>query len=172
MSSSPVPLAPGQAAPAISFSDAAGGSIDLSSVLALGSGRPTLLVFFKTSCPVCKLAWPYLQKLHLVRGDAVRIVGVSQDDAPAARRFYADNGGATFALLLDPAPRYTASNAFGVESVPLHVLIEPDGTIARLFMGWQRREMDELARQLADRNHLSFIPVIAESDPVPSFKPG
>jgi peroxiredoxin len=171
-SSRPASPAPGQAAPAVTFVDPTGGPIDLDDVLTLGNGRPTLLVFFKSSCPVCKLAWPYLQKLHDVRSDAVRIVGVSQDDAPAARRFYADQGGATFGLLLDPEPKFTASNAFGVESVPHHVLIEPDGTIARLFSGWQRREMDELARLLADRNHFPFIPAIAEGDPVPSFKPG
>ncbi|MEO6324514.1 MAG: TlpA disulfide reductase family protein [Thermoanaerobaculia bacterium] len=167
----PAPL-PGKAAPAATFVDLDSGPLSLDALLARADSRPTLLVFFKTSCPVCKLAWPYLQQLHLVRGDAVRVVGVCQNDAASARAFHAEYGKATFPLVLDPEPAFAASNAYGVESVPHHVLIEPDGIVSRVFSGWQKREMEELARQLAEKNHHPFIPVFAEGDPVPTFKPG
>src|SRR5450756_3208541 len=118
------------AAPKVRFRTTEGATLSTADVVARGHSLPVLLAFFKTSCPICQLTWPYLQRLHRAYGaKAVHVVGVSQDDAASSRAYYAANGGATFDLLLDPEPTFVASNAFDVESVPLIVLLAPDGTI-------------------------------------------
>lgn len=135
-------------------------------------GRPVLLVFFKTSCPVCQLDWPYLERLHRAHGESLRVIGVSQDDADASRRYHAAHGKATFELALDPAPAFAASNAYGVESVPHHVLLAPDGLVTKVSSGWSRSLLEDLDGELAARRGKSPAGVVPEGDPVAVFKPG
>ncbi len=134
--------------------------------------RPLLLAFFKASCPTCKLTWPYLERLHRSYGGAVRVVGVSQNDAATADRFFAEFGAATFDLALDPEPAFRVSNAFDVDAVPHLVLLAPDGTVRAVFAGWQKAEMEGLARLLASESGLPLVPVVPPGDPVPAMKPG
>src|ERR1039458_2846678 len=106
-------------APNARFRTPEGALLSTADVVGKGHGLRVLLAFFKTSCPICRLTWPYLQRLHeAYGGKTVHVVGVSQDDAVSSRAYYAANGGATFELLLDPEPTFVASNAFGVEAVP------------------------------------------------------
>lgn len=134
--------------------------------------RPVLLAFFKASCPTCKLTWPYLERLHRSYGAAVRVVGISQNNAATAESFYTEFGHATFDLALDLEPAYRASNAFDVDAVPHLVLLAPDGTVRAVFAGWQKAEMEGLARLLASESGLPLVPVVPPGDPVPAMKPG
>jgi peroxiredoxin len=160
------------AAPNARFRTPEGTLLSTADVVAKGHGLPVLLAFFKTSCPICRLTWPYLQRLHEAYGrQAVHVVGVSQDDATSSRAYYAENGGATFDLLLDPEPTFVASNAFDVESVPLLVLLSPDGTIEDTFAGWSRKRMEELGARFASKS-VPFVPVVPPGDPVREFSAG
>ena len=162
----------GAFAPDARFRTPGGGSLSTSDVLASGHGLPVLLAFFKTSCPVCRLTWPYLQRLHeAYGGKSVHVVGVSQDDAASSRAFYAAHGAATFDLLLDPEPTFVASNAFRVESVPLLVLLAPDGTIDDTFAGWSKKRMEELGARFASTS-VPLVPVVPPGDPVREFSAG
>ncbi|MGZ5427103.1 MAG: peroxiredoxin family protein, partial [Thermoanaerobaculia bacterium] len=125
------------AAPRVRFRTTEGAALSTADVVARGHSLPVLLAFFKTSCPICQLTWPYLQRLHRAYGaKAVHVVGVSQNDADSSRAYYAEHGGATFDLLLDSEPTFAASNAFGVESVPHLVLLSPEGLVEDVFAGW------------------------------------
>ena len=165
-------LLTGSAAPETRFRTPAGGSLSPAEVAAAGNGLPVLLAFFKASCPVCRMTWPYLQRLHeAYGGKSVRVVGVSQDDEATSRAYYAANGAATFDLLLDPEPTFVASNAFDVESVPLLVLLAPDGTIEDAFGGWSKKRMEALGARFASKN-VPLVPVIPPGDPVREFSAG
>jgi peroxiredoxin len=160
------------AAPNARFRTPEGALLSTADVVAKGHGLPVLLAFFKTSCPICRLTWPYLQRLHEAYGrQAVHVVGVSQDDAAASRAYYAANGNATFDLLLDPEPTFAASNAFQVESVPLLVLLSPDGTIEDSFAGWSKNRIEALGARFASKS-VPFVPVIPPGDPVREFSAG
>src|SRR5664279_5622125 len=162
----------GSAAPNARFRTPEGGALSTKEVVASGHGLPVLLAFFKTSCPICQLTWPYLQRLHAAYGGkSVRVVGVSQDDAASSRAFYATHGAATFDLLLDPEPTFAASNAFDVESVPLLVLIAPDGTIEDAFTGWSKKRMEALGARFASPA-VPLVPVIPPGDPVREYSAG
>src|ERR1700690_3808357 len=119
-------MEPSAAAPMVRLRTTEGAILSTADVVARGQGLPVLLVFFKTSCPICQLTWPYLERLHRAYGSkAVHVVGVSQNDVASSRAFYVEHGGATFDLLLDPEPAFAASNVFAVESVPHLVLLSP-----------------------------------------------
>lgn len=168
-------ISPGQVAPATRFRSTEGAALTTKDVLALGAGLPVLLAFFKTSCPICRMTWPYLQRLHeAYGGKAVHVVGVSQDDAASSRTYYRENGGAGFELLLDPEPTFVASNAFGVESVPHIVQISKDGVIEDVFAGWSKLRMEALGVRLAAgrKPFMPVIPVVPPGDPVREFSAG
>jgi peroxiredoxin len=159
-------------APEVSFQTPDGGDVTTSQLVAGSNGLPVLLVFFKTSCPTCKLSWPYLQKLHAAYGGkSVRVVGVAQDPAEAARAFSAEFGGATFELVVD-APPYPASNAFHVESVPHLSLLSPVGALENLYEGWSKDSIEALGARLAAMKGLAPAELVAPGDPVAPFKPG
>lgn len=160
------------AAPRILFRTAEGATLSTAEVVARGRGLPILLAFFKTTCPICQLTWPYLERLHRAYGGkAVHVVGVSQNDAKSSRSYYAEFGGATFDLLLDPEPGFAASNAFDVESVPHLVLLSPEARVEDVFSGWSKARMDALGARFASKK-VPLVPVVPPGDPVRDSAPG
>ncbi|MGA7990679.1 MAG: TlpA disulfide reductase family protein [Thermoanaerobaculia bacterium] len=166
-------LSPGSPAPAAPFVRLGGGKATAADLLAEANGLPLLLAFFKASCPTCRLTWPYLQRLHeAYGGKAVHVVGVSQNDAATARKFFEECGKATFDLVLDPEPRFEASNAFRVEAVPHLALVSSTGILEDVFEGWSKTKMEALGTRLAGARKLARIPVVPPGDPVRDFAAG
>jgi peroxiredoxin len=161
----PEMLAAGVRAPEVSFRTLDGRSQTLADLLA---GGPVVLAFFKVTCPVCQMALPYLDRLHrgAVRdGAAMQFIGVSQDDAAAAREF-ASEFNITFPVLLDEASRgYTASNAFAIHSVPSVFLIEPDGRVSASGHGFSKKDIEALGRRAG-------VAPFEPAERVPDFRPG
>jgi peroxiredoxin len=172
MGSSPV-LSPERKLAAVSFVRPEGGMVTAADLLAEANGLPLLLAFFKVSCPTCRLTWPYLQRLHeAYGGTAVRVVGISQNDAAESRRFFDEWGKATFDLVLDPEPAFAASNAFHVEAVPHLALVSPPGILGETFAGWSKAKMEALGTRLAGARALARIPVVPPGDPVRDVQAG
>ena len=144
------PYTPGMAhskAPDAPFARQDGTRARTADLLADAGGLPLLLAFFKTSCPTCRLAWPYLQRLHAAYGEkAVHVVGVSQNTAKESREFFEEFGKATFNLVLDPEAHFEASNAFHVEAVPHLALISPAASSKRRSRAGRRRRWRRSAR--------------------------
>src|SRR5438270_784740 len=88
-------LEAGAKTPAFELKNLQGALVSLQSVL---ETRPALFAFFKSSCPVCQLTLPYLERM--APSVTVQFVGISQDDANTTKAF---NGrfGITFPTLLD-----------------------------------------------------------------------
>ncbi len=150
--------ATGSGAPGFRLRTPGGEEVALGGLLAEG---PVVLAFFKVSCPVCQLTLPFLDRIH----PAMRVYGISQDDARWTGDFV-KRYSLTFPMLLDPEEDdYPASNAYGISSVPTLFLVEPEGNISRVIEGFRRREIQEIA----DRAGVSpFRP----SEYVPEWKAG
>jgi len=132
-------LTAGARAPEFRLARLDGGEASLHDLIANG---PILLAFFKISCPVCQLTFPFLDRLYTA--GRLPVYGISQND-PEDTRDFNRRFGVTFPTLLDREENdFAASNAFGLSSVPTLFLIERDGTISRVIEGWQRAEMDSL----------------------------
>jgi peroxiredoxin len=141
MAASRVPklLSEGRHAPDLTFTRLEGGEVTLRDLLADG---PVLLAFFKISCPVCQLTYPFLERLH--NSGKLPIYGVSQNDEDDTREFNR-RFGVTFPTLLDrEEDDYPASNAVGLSSVPTVFLMERDGTVSRVIEGWQKKPFEAL----------------------------
>jgi len=138
-------LAPGTRAPAFNLELLSVGKTSLSGILARG---PALLAFFKISCPVCQMTFPFLERIYAT--GRLHIIGISQNDATDTREFNQEFG-VTFPTLLDSEDDgFPASNDYGISSVPTMFLVEPDGTIARVIEGWRKKEIEDLAGPAVD----------------------
>src|SRR5262245_62299752 len=63
--------------------------------------KPTLLVFFETDCPTCRLTLPYLNRLaHTLGAEAIDLIGISQDGEALTRELVKQLD-VTFPVVLD-----------------------------------------------------------------------
>jgi peroxiredoxin len=153
-------LAPGSPAPDFRLPQLDGGAVALQEILANG---PAVIAFFKTTCPVCQLTFPFLERIH--KAGTLPVYAVSQDDAEDTREFNREFG-LTLPTLLDTGRSgYPVSEAFGISSVPSAFLIERDGGISRVIEGWSKRDMESLGGRAGAQ-------VFRQGENVPEWKPG
>jgi len=127
---------------------------------------PAVISFFKISCPVCHMTFPYLERMHAnTAASGLRFFGVSQDGKEATVEFNREFG-ITFPTLLDAASAgYRASNGFGISHVPSTFLLEKDGVISWALDGFSRRELERLGRRAG-------LELFRPGDYAPEWKPG
>src|SRR5258708_3373311 len=135
------------------------------------TGGPTMLAFFKASCPVCQYAFPFLERLHKAYGQTkVTLVGVSQND-PQQTAAFSKEFGVTFPILLDPPDSYPVSNAYGLTNVPTVFWIGQDGEIEISSVVWVKSDFEEINRKMAESAanppSARFIP----REHFPSYRP-
>jgi len=137
-----------------------GGEVALEDLTVNG---PFLLAFYKVTCPVCQLTFPFLERVNA--GGKLPVYGVCQNDAEDAREFNAEFG-VTFPTLIDNEEnRFDASNAYGISSVPTAFLIGAGGRIDRVLEGWSKRDMEALGRDAG-------MSLFRQGDRVPEWKAG
>lgn len=158
----------GNVAPEFSLKDLGGKSYSLPALLQKG---PVVASFFKVSCPVCQFTFPFVERLfQRYGGDGVTFLGISQDDAKSTKAF-ANEFGVTFPMALDEKG-YPASNAYGLTMVPTIFLIEPDGTVKVSSMGFEKKDLETIAKELAGRRKLAPAALFRADERVPAQKPG
>lgn len=133
---------------------------------------PVVAAFFKISCPVCQFTFPFLERLHKrYGGDGVTFIGISQDDARSTTKF-AKEYGVTFPILIDDEDGYVVSNAYGLTNVPTIFLIDTDGAVKVSSMGFDKKDLEKIAGELAERKKISLAPLFRHDEVVPANKPG
>ncbi len=157
-------LTAGVKAPLFTLDDLDGNRRSLKAILEQG---PALLALYKISCPVCQLTLPYLERIAAggSHPGSLQVIGISQDDERATRRFLKSYGPTMPALLDREEDGFPVSNAFGITHVPSLFLVETDGTIARALSGFSKRDLEALGRRAG------VEPFRAEED-VPEWKAG
>ncbi len=121
----------GRPAPGFTLDQAYGGSVDLSAY----NGKSVLLVFWLTSCGICRHELPMLDQLSTeFRTRGVEIVAVNIRDLDGARQFMGSKH-LSLTNLIDSDGQ--TAQKYGVRGVPKLVLIGPDGRIRRSAAGWQ-----------------------------------
>jgi peroxiredoxin len=158
-------LGPGASAPDINLQDLDGAAWSLRQALRQG---PVVLAFFKISCPTCQMTFPFLQRLADSPADLKKttpqLIAISQDDAQDSREFQ-QRYGVSMPTLLDAPPRYAASNAYGIITVPSIFVIEQNGRIASAEDGFNKAAIEKLGQ-------LFHVAPFRENDHVPSLRPG
>ena len=156
-------------APEINLLSADGSKFSLTDALKRG---PVVAAFYKVSCPVCQMAFPYIERLHRAYGKSgkLTLVGLSQDNASDTKAFNREFG-ITFPALLD-TKGYPVSNAYGLTNVPTIFLISQDGEIEMSLVSWSKAEMEELNRKLAHISGMKPAEFFHKGERVAEFKPG
>ena len=159
----------GSVAPAFSLKSLDGKEYSLNDLLQRGL---VVAAFFKISCPVCQFTFPFLERLYKRYGDdGVTFLGISQDDARDTRDF-AKEFGVTFPMLIDDEDGYIVSNAYGLTSVPTIFLIDTGGTVKVSSMGFDKKDLETIAAELAQRRKIALAPLFRPDEVVPINKPG
>lgn len=162
-------LVAGNMAPGFSLKAIDGKEYSLGALLGRG---PVVAAFFKISCPVCQFTFPFLERLYKrYGGEGVTILGISQDDARATGKF-AKEYGVTFPIALDDEDGYVVSNAYGLTNVPTIFLINTDGSIRVSCMGFDKKDLETIAGELAERKKMARAPLFRPDEVVPANKPG
>ncbi len=158
------PPPPGTRWPDLSLKNESGGAARL-------PAGETLYSFFKTTCPACELAWPYLDRIRrLADGGSFSVLAVSQDDPVETARFSARLG-VEIPTVYDPEP-WTASETLGLASVPTFLLVGADGVVRDCAVGFQKNKMEELADRAARLSGRPAPELFLPGDSVPVIKPG
>ena len=134
---------------------------------------PVVVAFFKVNCPVCQLAFPYLERIYKAYSGSQKFtfVGVSQNDARDTQDFNLKFG-ITFPVLLDDTRKYPASNAYGLTNVPSVFMVSSEGEVELSSVAWSRQDMEELNRRLAEISGNKPASLIQAGEQVPDYKPG
>jgi len=139
---------------------------------ALMERGPVVAAFFKISCPVCQFTFPFFERLYKrYGGDGVTFLGISQDDARDTAKF-AKEYGATFPIVIDDENGYVVSNAYGLTNVPTIFLVNTDGSIRVSCMGFDKKDLETIAAELAERKKIALAPLFRPDEVIPINKPG
>jgi peroxiredoxin len=159
----------GNIAPGFSLKALDGKEYSLDTLMQRG---PVVAAFFKISCPVCQFTFPFLERLYKRYGsEGVTFLGISQDDARDTRDF-AKEYGVTFPMLIDDEDGYIVSNAYGLTNVPTIFLIDTEGTIKVSSNGFDKKDLETVAAELAQRRNIVLAPLFRPDEVIPINKPG
>lgn len=161
-------ISAGQKAPDFSLKSLDGKEHSLQALLQRG---PVFISFFKVSCPVCQFTFPFLERLYKrLAGKDVAFFGISQDTVRLTKEF-ADEYGVTFPILID-ADGYPASNAYGLTNVPTSYLIDTDGTVKIVCLGFTKKDLEAIAADLSQRQKIPPAALFRLDESVPANRPG
>ena len=162
-------LVAGNMAPAFSLKGVDGKEYSLNNLMERG---PVVAAFFKISCPVCQFTFPFIERLYKrYGGDGVTFLGISQDDARATAKFVKEYG-VTFPMVIDDEDGYVVSNAYGLTNVPTIFLINTDASIKVSSNGFDKKDLETIAAELAERKRIARAPLFRPDEVVPANKPG
>ncbi len=109
---------------AVRFTDAEGNEMGLDAF----AGQYVVLNFWATWCAPCRVEMPSLNRLQqTLGGEGFRVVTIAtgRNPIPAINRFFEAGGITDLPIYLDP--RQTMSRQMGVLSLPVTVLLDPEG---------------------------------------------
>ncbi|MGD8832612.1 MAG: TlpA disulfide reductase family protein [Pseudomonadales bacterium] len=127
------------------------------------SGRPAVVCFVKDDCPTCHLAMPVLNALYSASHGQFDFFVAGQTQTGNAA--LADTYRPGFALLDDS--RLKVSFAYDIDTVPSLFLVDEDGRLERMLVGFVREEWRELAERLAGDAGVGL-----DWDALPEWRPG
>ncbi len=141
-----IPPAPGAEAPDFALKNTSGGTLRLSDYQKNG---PALLVFFRGDCPCCRLALPFVERLYRRHGrGAARFLGILQAGRQEAAAL-AKEMGLMMPFVLEEAPAWEASAAYGLKELPALVLVDAARKVLAVQTGFSKRGYQQMADRLA-----------------------
>jgi thiol-disulfide isomerase/thioredoxin len=110
-------------------------------------GQPTVVNFFSSTCAPCITEMPDLEKVHQQLGDKVQFLGLAVQDRVDDSEALIQRTGVTYRTARDPDADIIG--LFNGTTLPLTVLIGPDGTVKALHPG--ELTADELRSLISEK---------------------
>jgi len=119
-----------------------GGRVDLADY----AGKPVFLMFFSAHCPYCKLAAPFVEKLHETYGKrGLKVAAILTEEANgAAKEFIADYK-VTFPVALGGRALARTYRAHGV---PNFFLLGEDHQVNYQWRGYEEEDLSVITRRV------------------------
>ena len=95
-------------------------------------GRPTIVNFWATWCGPCRSELPDLARLHEHSNGRYRLLTIT-DEPPGVVKPFLEHRRLQLPVLYDPGGRVARS--FGVDSIPMTVLLDSQGLVVHDFVG-------------------------------------
>ena len=140
------PLASGEGAPACSARLLDG---DRKVSVADFRGRVVYLDFWASWCAPCRESFPFMNELQRdLAARGVQILAVSVDKTADEARSFLARYPAQFLTALDSAA--ACPSAYGLEGMPSSYVIDRNGSVRAIHVGFRDRDKAEIRRQLTD----------------------
>jgi thiol-disulfide isomerase/thioredoxin len=122
------PVPPGNVAARLALPTADGATFDPATL----AGKPTVVVFWRPGCPHCRDELPHVLKACKDKG--ANAVAVQVSESPASGQRVLDGLKWDGAVLTDDG---TVRKELKIDKVPWTLVLRPDGTAARSYVGAQ-----------------------------------
>mgnify|MGYP000229219936 CR=1 FL=1 len=114
------------------------------------AGKVLYLDFWASWCPPCAKSFPFLNELHQsYHRDGLQVIGINLDEEPGEAEKFLVEHPAEFTIASDPTKQCIKS--LGVTAMPSSYLIDRNGIIRHIHLGFRAGETEELrekAKQL------------------------
>lgn len=112
-------------------------------------GRVVLLDFWASWCAPCRKSLPlYEQMYHELAGEGLTVVAVNLDEEPAEGIRFLELHPVSYPVAKDPAA--TVAMAYGLKAMPMSYLIDRDGRVIDLHLGFRPSDIEPLRRSVED----------------------
>jgi thiol-disulfide isomerase/thioredoxin len=128
----------GKPAAAFQLNDLAGSQVSLADF----KGKVVLLDFWATWCGPCRATMPEVEKLQQEHPDDFVLLAVNLGDSPEQVERYVKMQNLQSRVLLDPDSR--TGVAYGVQSIPMQVIIDKEGILRHSQIGQYSGWRDDL----------------------------
>ena len=163
-------LTRGTLAPDFTLVDHEGKPRSLSSAVKSG---PVLVTFFKVSCPTCQYALPFIDRLQSrLEAAPVTVWAISQDGSDATEAFNEEFEVSLTALFDPEEETYPVSNAYGITNVPTSFLIDRDGAVAEVSVGWDKVDMERISSRVGEASGMAGLTPVDPGEDVLDYKGG
>jgi len=119
--------------------NAAGGEIDLAAY----AGKPVLVMFFTETCPYCRKAAPFIQKVHASHGPGLGVVGICVQDSAQAAKNFAKDFSTTFPLAYKGKE---ISRNYRTQGVPYIYLLDKGHEVYDVWEGYDPQYDDSILK--------------------------
>lgn len=110
-------------------------------------GKVVYVDFWASWCPPCVKSFPFLNNLHQQFGDqGLQIVGVNLDEKLSDAQDFLAKFPIRFDIVTDPGQQ--CAKSFDVQAMPSSFLIDRNGVIRHIHLGFRSGDVKELRAQV------------------------
>ena len=132
----------GRPAPDFRLSDLNGNQVSLAQF----RGKVVILDFWATWCGPCRLSMPVMERIQHQYTDKLALLAINLEEEKEDVRGYVQSHGITSIVLLDQDGK--TGQVYGTESIPMQVLIDRDGVVRDIQVGYSSRLGDRIKEEV------------------------